>query len=67
VKKEQKARKTARKMAKRTRCRLVTPPRRVAIDGKLGVRDPILPSIATLLGGVTSLHLVLFAIFRAVL
>lgn len=33
---------------------------------KLGVRDPILPSIATLLGGVTSLHLVLFAIFRAV-
>ncbi|GAA5860989.1 hypothetical protein JCM3774_003218 [Rhodotorula dairenensis] len=33
---------------------------------ELGVRDPILPSIATLLGGVTSLHLVLFAIFRAV-
>ncbi|GAA5991171.1 hypothetical protein JCM10908_006570 [Rhodotorula pacifica] len=32
----------------------------------LGVREPILPSIATLLGGFTSLHLVLFAIFRAV-
>lgn len=32
----------------------------------LGVKTPILPSIATLLGGLTSLHLVLFAILRAV-
>ncbi|BGP33438.1 hypothetical protein JCM10296v2_005240 [Rhodotorula toruloides] len=32
----------------------------------LGVTHPILPSIATLLGSIWSLHLILFSVFRAV-